>query len=183
MWLLEFWLLPKPFRRFDRPIVKRSRGCGDEGTRGRKDEATRGDSYRHDRAASGLPCVDRAERLGWGQKKSRTILGVTNQAPPPDGKPRFSSQSKSQAAGTVHDLIKAVRTTNQSSQSGEPIESRINQSINQSPITNRIYRRGSVVEDPHGKMETDVGDRGRASVRRSRIKSSKPDSRTGEGSV
>ena len=135
----------KPFHRFDRPIVKRKSGMRGRGDDRRRDEGTRGGSFRHarNRAASGLPCVDRAERLRLGARKSRTVLGVPNQAPPPTASPDFRVKQRSQAAGTVHGLIKPSEQTNQSTQSGEPIESRINQSI-----TNRIYRRGSVVEDP-----------------------------------
>jgi hypothetical protein len=63
--------------------------------RGRRDEGTRGDRFRHDRAASGLPYVDRAERLGWGLTKVELFSASPFKLLPPTASPDFESIKKS----------------------------------------------------------------------------------------
>jgi hypothetical protein len=105
----------------------------------------RGGNFRHTRTVLRPVCrvlIEPKARLG--VSKSRTVLGVTNQAPPPTASPDFRVNQRSQAAGSlepVHDLITSSEQRISQRNSDKPIEAR----INQSPI-------GSIVGGPWSRI-------------------------------
>lgn len=88
-------------------------------------------------AAFGLPCVDRAERPGWGSAKVELSSALQIELLPRRQAPIFESIKGVKLLEPVHDLITSSEQRISQRNPDKPIEAR----INQSPI-------GSIVGGP-----------------------------------